>query len=76
MAAKGADVSLADLDQDVREYSQLSDQEVIADLLKCAIVNPQLFNTMRSLMIDHPRPSALPPDAVRLRRIFMELVND
>jgi len=53
--------------------NELSDEEVRLDLLKCAVMNSALFNTMGDLLVNHPKPEKLDPHAARLRRIFMEL---
>ncbi len=55
------------------KYTQMTDDEVRLDVLKAAMVNPDLYNTMRQLMVDHPYPARLDEHARRLRRIFMEL---
>ena len=67
-----AEHAIDDLQQSA-EYSDMTDEEIQQDVLKAAIVNPELYNTMRQLMIGHPYPNRLDEHAQRLRRIFMEL---
>jgi hypothetical protein len=54
-------------------YVSMTDEEIQLDLLKAAVVNPELYNTMRQLMTNHPYPDRLDPAAKRLRKIFKEL---
>jgi hypothetical protein len=55
------------------QYSDMTDDQIRLDVLKAAVVNPELYNTMRQLMVNHPYPQRLDENARRLRRIFMEL---
>lgn len=64
-------MSLRDLEY--KPYHDMTEDEIKLDVLKAAVMDPELYNTIRQLMVDHPYPDRLDPQAKRLRKIFMEL---
>lgn len=50
-----------------------SPQELEIELLKVAVVSPDLYNNLRSVFIDHKSPDKLDPMGKQMREYFLNL---